>query len=408
MTDHKQPNKSPNLKRQTGFIMATLVIFTPALLTFGAIVILLSVSSYRNAILQHQVKQAQLASLSAMERAKEEFELDIDYAGTAETTLTTDSQYTVTYEVEHIGFTNDVHTQQDVKGIGRVYYTGTTTVLAEKAIFGKITRQTGDNSSVRFIFIIDNSGSMTSAEFSDAQSTINVAVQYVVENVPSASVAVVNHGTNTTSKEHRYDVTVPFTTDLATAIGWDRQFGSGTSGSAFNGSHLAATLAVMRYDDVYAPGAELDLVGASSVQYIVFTDAEGYDVSTCCQAIKKVSTEPSNWHTGNGSPFVVLDEYGEFNALKDGSVFEDDGYPGLTAQFTMLNVNTTTAWKTRETSAAVASPGGSWYGVIDANPGDPEGEGVLPRRYINTSLAVTDPNDIIDIINEIIETEINY
>ena len=391
-----------------GFIMATLVIFIPALLLFSGIVIISSVASYRNSIFQHQVKQAQLASISAMEYAKEQYELDINYMGTAETTLSSDAQYTVTFEVEHIGFTNDVHTQQDVKGIGRIYYTGESTPLVEREIFGKITRSEGSNSSLRFIFIIDNSGSMSSSEFSDAQTTINIAVQYIIDNIPSASVAVVNHATNTSSKEHRYDVTVPFTQDGPTATGWDRQFGSGTPGWQFNGSHLAATLTAMRYDDVYAPGGELDLIGATSVQYIVFTDAEGVDTWGCCQAIKRVSWEPSNWHTGNGSPFVVLDQHGEFNALKDGSVFSDDGYPNLSSQFTMLNVNTTTAQETIETSAAVASPGGAWYGAIDENPGDPEGEGVLPRRYISTSLEVTDPNDIIDIINEIIETEINF
>ena len=391
-----------------GFIMATLIIMIPALLTFGVIVILSSVNSYRNAILQHEVKQAQLASIAAMDFAKEQFELDITYMGTPETTLSADARYTVTYEVEHIAFTNAVNTQQDVKGIGRIYYTGESEALIEREIFGKITRVSGDNTSMRFIFIIDNSGSMSSSEFSDAQTTINIAVQYVVENVPSASVAIVNHATNTWSYEHRYDVTVPFTDDLATATGWDRQFGSGTPGYAFNGSHLAATLTAMRYDDVYAPGGELDLVGATNVQYIVFTDAEGVDISGCCQAIKRLSTEPSSWHTGNGTPFNVLDEHGEFNALKDGTVFADDGYPGLTAQFTMLNVNTTTAWETLETSAAVASPGGEWFGVVDENPGDPEGEGVLPRRYISTSLEVTDPQDIIDIIDEIVETEINF
>jgi phage gpG-like protein len=102
-----------------------------------------------------------------------------------------------------------------------------------------------------------------------------------------------------------------------------------------------------------------------------------------------------------------LDQHGEFNALKDGSVFADDGYSNLTAQFTVLNINQTSIRETVETSAAIASPGGTWSGVVDANPGDPEGEGIIPRRFINTTLLQTDPQDILDIIDEIIQTELN-
>jgi hypothetical protein len=124
----------------------------------------------------------------------------------------------------------------------------------------------------------------------------------------------------------------------------------------------------------------------------------------CCSSLKKISSEPTNWHDDNGPLFSILDGYGEYNALKDGSVFADDGYTGLTSQFTVLSINPNVP--TRAISAALASPGGSWTGAVDLNPGDPEGSGITPRRFISTTLAAG-PTEILSLIEEIIEEEIN-
>jgi hypothetical protein len=101
----------------------------------------------------------------------------------------------------------------------------------------------------------------------------------------------------------------------------------------------------------------------------------------------------------------VLNNFDEYNQLKDGIVFAGDGYPGLTSQFTVLSINPDA--NTQAISAALASPGGEWTGAIDANPGDPEGNGLLPRRFISTSLAAG-PTEIIELLAEVIEDEINF
>lgn len=392
-------------QNSNGFILPTLIAFMVILGVLGAVVMQISVQSHNVSIRQLYIQQAQLASAAAMDFAKEQYELDITYMGTTETDLTTTSRYRVTYEIQHLEFTNVVNTQQRVRAIGRVYLNGEVTPISEREIIGNITRLAGSDSSTRFIFVIDNSGSMSVSEWNDSKTTVDIAIEYVLDNVPDGEVAVVQYGTNHYSNEHKYDVTVPFTTDKTTATTWDRRYGPGTSASNDYQDHLAASLARMRHEGVYGPGQELDLVGATNIQYVVFTDAYGMDFSGCCSAIKHYSG--STFDTTNGGTFTTQDQHGEFNSLKDGSVYDSHGYSGLAAQFTILNINQDTARETIETSAAVASPGGSWTGAVDANPGDPEGEGIIPRRFISTTLLATDPNDILDIIDEIIEAELN-
>lgn len=393
------------LKKQHGFVLPTALVFLLLILLLAPVALQVSSFTYSTSQRQIHTQQAQLASTAGLEFAKEQYEIDVDYQNTPETDLANDSKQRITYEIQHIEYLNVVHTQQKILAIGRVYLHGEAQPSAEQKIIGTLTRQSGSGASSRFIFIVDNSGSMSVSEWNDSKETVDIAIEYVLANVPDAGVAVVQYGTNTYSEEHKYDVTVPFTSDSITATNWDRRYGHGTSAIYDYQDHMAASLARMRHEGVYGPGAPLDLIGATSVQYVVFTDAWGMDFSGCCSALKHYSG--STFDTTNGGTFTTLDQHGEFNALKDGSVYVSHGYSGITAQFTVLNINQDTSRETIETSAAIASPGGSWTGAIDENPGDPEGEGILPRRYISTSLLQTDPNDILEIIDEIIQAEIN-
>ena len=161
----------------------------------------------------------------------------------------------------------------------------------------------------------------------------------------------------------------------------------------------------MRQDSVYGPGDALDLTNATDIQYVLFTDAVGENDTWCCSSLKKIATEPSGWHDNNGSGYSILEGYDEYNQLKDGTVFNDDGYSGLTAQFSVLSINM--SGNTPAISAAIASPGGDWTGAVDPNPGDPEGSGLIPRRFINTTLAAG-TTEILDLLQEIIDEEINF
>lgn len=394
-------------KNQDGFVLASIMAFLPLLVLLSTIAIGVSLQSYRSAINQELIREAQLASASAMEYAKEQYEIDQTYMGTPETLLYSNDKYDVKFEVVHKGFTNAINTQQDIQGIGRVYKKGSATALYTREIQGKITYTSGKPSSVRFIFIIDNSGSMSTSDWLDSKGTVDAAITYVLDNVSSAEVAVVQYGTNHYSHEHKYDVTVPFTNDVSTATTWDRRYGPGSSAYNDLQDHLPASLARMRLESVYGPGDQLDLAGATDIQYVIFTDGwdDGLPSGSCCSHLKMKTSDPASWFSANASGFSVLAGHGEYNLLKDGTVFNDDGYPGLTSQFTILNINTDSA--TQATSAAVASPGGTWTGAIDSNLGDPEGNGILPRRFISTSLSAG-PAEIISVLQEIIEDELNF
>ncbi len=392
--------------KDSGFILASLVFFMPLVIILSTLVIGYALQAYQTTIRQEYIKQAQLASVTAMEFAKEQYELDVSYTGTPETTLYETDLYVVKYEVVHKGFTNPSNTQQDIQGVGRVYKKGSLTPLYTREIQGKITYTSGSAASIKFIFIVDNSGSMSTSEWLDSKGTVDASINYVLDNVPTAEVAVVQYGTNTYNYEHKYDVTIPFTSDKSTATTWDRRYGPGSTAYYDLQDHLPASLARMRLDSVYGPYDELDLSGATDIQYVIFTDGwgDGLPAGHCCSFLKKYPSEPSSWYSNNGSGFSVLSGHGEINALKDGSVFNDDGYPGLTAQFTILNINNDDTAK--EVSAAIASPGGTWTGAVDSNPGDPEGDGILPRRFISTTLSAG-PTEIISLLEEIIEEELN-
>ena len=398
---------------QGGFIMATLVAFIPLIFILSTITISLAVQSYNTTFSQELIRQAQLASASAMEYAKEQYEIDQTYMGTPETVLYTTGQYEVRFEVVHKGFTNSINTQQDIQGIGRIYKIGESTPRYTREIQGKITYTSGNPSSVRFIFIIDNSGSMSVSEWLESKSTVDASINYVLNNLSSAEVAVVQYGTagySSSYNEHKYDVTIPFTSDAATATTWDRRYGNGSTAYWDRQDHLPGSLARMRLENVYGPGGELDLAGATNIQYVLFTDAwgDGFappNQSLCCSSLKKLASDPATWHDDNGSGFSIFDDYGEYNLLKDGTVYNDQGYSGLSSQFTILSINSDS--DTQAISAAIASPGGTWSGAVDSNPGDPEGNGLLPRRFISTTLAAG-PDEIISVLQEIIEDEINF
>lgn len=400
----KKQREHRSIASQSGFIMVTLITFIPLIFILSTLTISFAVQAYRSTLNQELVRQAQLASITAIDYAKEQYELYIDYTGSPETTLYTTGQYEVTYEVEHLGYSNPSNTQQNIRGVGRVYRVSDSELLYTRDIQGKITYTSGSTSNVKFVFIVDNSGSMSESEWLQSKSTVDASIEYVLENAPTSEVAVVQYGTNHYSREHKYDVTVPFTTDETTATNWDRRYGPGSSSPSDLQDHLPGSLAQMRLDEVYGPGDALDLVGATNIQFVLFTDAIGINNYSCCSSLKKISSEPSGWHNNNGSGYSILEGYGEYNSLKNGSVFADDGYPDLTSNFTVLSVNQ--SGTTPAVSAAIASVGGGWNGAIDSNPGDPEGSQILPRKFISTTLSAG-PEEIISLLQEIIEAEIN-
>lgn len=210
MNNLRVKNIRENNDNSSGMVMVVVLGFLLIVSMFSVTV--LSIASENLSIIRNQelIRQVQLASVSAMDFAKEQYEIDQFYSGTAETNLYETDLYRVTYEVVSLGYSNPSQTQQDIQGFGRVYRKSTGDLLYQRDIQGKISYTSGTPQKVKFIFIVDNSGSMTVAEWLQSKSTIDAASEYVLENAPTAEIAIVQYGTNHYNQEHKYDVTIPF------------------------------------------------------------------------------------------------------------------------------------------------------------------------------------------------------
>ena len=255
----------------------------------------------------------------------------------------------------------------------------------------------------RFIFIVDNSGSMSSTEFTQSKSTIDATIDYVINHsgLNDIKVAVMQYGTNNNApNDHAYDITVPFTNDVLTATNWDRHYGAGTPNPSYFQDHLPGSLAEARRDNIYQSGGALDVEDATNVQFVFFTDAwrswapwPDNGQQYCCS---QLYTNSNDNFKGNS-----LDDFEEYNRLKDGSTIINNAGEGIRAQFTVLNTNTD--GPSQAAAAAIASPGGSWTGSVEANAGDPEGGGSTPRRYIQGSFEQSDTTALISLVTEVVQ-----
>lgn len=242
----------------------------------------------------------------------------------------------------------------------------------------------------RFIFVVDNSSSMSATEFAQSKATIDSVISTVLSSsLEGVEVAVVQYGTHQWSYHHTYDVTVGFTSDLDTALAWNRiyDYYSFVGLWQYASDHMPASLAAMRGDNVYAPGAALDITDGTNVQFVFFTDAWRI-LDFCCSSLVAEDTAYFSSSVKSG--------FGEYNALKDGSVLG-----GIKAQFTLLHVSPNSMAKAA--GAAIASVGGNYSGSVESNSGDPSGSGVTPRRYIEGTLSSTDTDLIVNLVQEVIE-----
>lgn len=247
----------------------------------------------------------------------------------------------------------------------------------------------------RFVFIVDNSGSMSSWEFAASKATIDATITEVLNSdLDDIQVAIVNYGTNHFSRVHQYDVTIPFTNDVATATNWGRYYGPGSPRFWDLQDHQPASLAEMRQDNIYAAGGALDVSDATNVQFVFFTDALRDYPWGCCSSL--ISSGSSNHNLGN-----TMLGFGEYDALKNGSILPN----GLRAQFTILHVPPGGSWyaPASRAAAAIASPGGNYTGDVEWNSGDPEGPGSKPRRYVQGTFGVSDASKILELIQQVIE-----
>ena len=220
----------------------------------------------------------------------------------------------------------------------------------------------------RVVVIVDNSGSISSTEFTDMKRSIDSISSKLLRTSSKTKVAIVQYGSQNTSN-HTYHISVPFTNTISTASTWQRAYAAGgVINNTYYQDHLPGSLSKMRRDSIWQAGKQLDLVTDScNTSFIIFTDAL-YGSSGCCSNLVNNDTTLAP---------LAMKNYGEYNYLKN----------TYSSRFSTYHVSFSPP--SFIAGAAISSVGGSYTGSIDTNPGDPEGSTVLPRIYYqNTSFVI--------------------
>jgi len=225
------------------------------------------------------------------------------------------------------------------------------------------------------VFIVDNSGSISSSEFNDMQSCIFDLTTDILTIIPNSELAVMQYAGDS---GYDYDITVTFTNNVGTLTSWNRAFPY----SMACADDLPGALANARDNNVWE--TQLDL-NNRCVLFVLFTDGwRSYsspgDFSILCH-VPGVGD-----YTG-----AYNDGYGEYNYLKT----------NYDAKWAVVHCGGADYPNSYEACAAIASVGGPYSDMIDtyaSNPVDPEGTGTLPRYFFpttNFSISSSDINDLL-------------
>lgn len=222
----------------------------------------------------------------------------------------------------------------------------------------------------KIVFIVDNSGSVSTTEFTDMKRSMDSISSQLLRQYPGSEITVIQYASQNATN-HTYHITVPFTTNSVTARTWSRAYASGgTVNSSYFQDHLPGSLARMRADSIWFAGKGADLVtGGCNTRVFLFTDA-GYGGTGCCSHL-----------INNGLATLALPNYGEYNWHKT----------TFSSEWTVYHVTWGTNTTAMQAGAAIASKGGSYTGTIASNPGDPEGSGGPRKYYPFTSFNLTQP-----------------
>lgn len=249
--------------------------------------------------------------------------------------------------------------------------------------FYSITSYSQGCGCVKIVFIVDNSGSITTGEFDQMKFSINNLGTQILDDYDQVQLSIFQYATDVDylagTSTHLYDISVPFTDDPAVFSAWNRNYGTGTPNPDVYEDHLPGSLYSAKTDGIWSVGGALDIEsGGCSVKFFLFTDAAKSMPGGCCSVLKNLANAPA-----------ALPEYGEYNYLKN----------TYDAKFVVYHVAPDT--DAEEAGAAVASVGGSYIGPVDANAGDPDGSGVTPRLYTtgNFNLSQVQIDAVIDDID---------
>lgn len=234
----------------------------------------------------------------------------------------------------------------------------------------------------KIVIVMDNSGSVSTSEFDDFQTAVFQLIMAVLGDpgVTNTEIGVIQY-ISSDAAAHQYDVTVPFSTSVATLTGWSRSFGPGGTINSDRQDHLPGSLREARVDGVWNAGGALDLTTTEDIEFILFTDAAAETTTFCCSFLTNTAFAPN-----------ALADFGEYNFLKT----------NFSARFTVAHVLPAGGFGVvaERTGAAIASVGDPYTGTVTANAGDPEGSGTTPRQHFTPSFNLSQA-DLDGILNAI-------
>lgn len=227
-------------------------------------------------------------------------------------------------------------------------------------LFIGITLQASAQCSRDIIIVLDNSGSIDNSEWSQMTNSTNQIIDAFLAN-PYTRVAVAHYASpspQTLAQNSFIYIESDFTQDPVLAKSFTRR-----SNILGNSDYLSESMTILKdailgnaNAQIISPQKTFNHLSSNELGIFIFTDAQ---------------------KNGNTSFLIsqsnIADPYYVYNDFKS----------TLKTTFTMVHIHPSTS--DMPAGATIASVGLNYGGNLENNPGDPEGNGVKPRRYIPKS-----------------------
>ncbi|THD30833.1 MAG: T9SS type A sorting domain-containing protein [Flavobacterium johnsoniae] len=226
------------------------------------------------------------------------------------------------------------------------------------------------------IFWLDNSGSISNLEYMQMTSSVQTIMKKVIACNPNNRISIVQYGATGAAATSKIWIESPFTNTIPV---FTRR--SAVGGGDF--AHEALGLIGNALDGIPNPGivspvTTLNRTAGNSLVIYLFTDASRNN-ATSASYIVNASSPGMNTD-------AAFQNYTTFKTVRNAK---------FVVTIVSPNVNATQA------AGAVASSGGTYTGIVESYPADPDGVGTTPRFLLNKTDFIMTPAEINNTTEEI-------
>ncbi|MBC8644627.1 3-coathanger stack domain-containing protein [Flavobacterium lindanitolerans] len=224
------------------------------------------------------------------------------------------------------------------------------------------------------IFWLDNSGSISNLEYTQMTSSVQAIMEKVIVCNPNNRISIVQYGSTGDASESKIWIETPFTNVVpvftrrnAVGIGDFAHEALGLIGNALDG---------IPNPGIVSPITSLSPTAGNSLVIYFFTDA--------------TRNSPTSYIVNTSSPGMNTS-----TAFQNYTTFKTIRNAKFVVTIVSPNANATQA------AAAVASTGGTYTGIVESYPTDPDGAGITPRFLLNKTDFIMTPAEINNTTEEI-------